>query len=107
MDAMPTVGAGVTVVIRARLRGDPAGAQELHDRVTAATKDQALAAGDISHHVFLNPADPADFLGIDVWRSAEAVGAFASSPQIAEFFGQLFEGPPDVTVWVPSGWNEW
>jgi len=42
-----------------------------------------------------------------VWKSAEAVGAFASSPQIAEFFGQLFEGQPEITVWVPSGWNEW
>jgi quinol monooxygenase YgiN len=101
------VGQGVSVVIRARLRSDQASAQQLHDQVTAATREMAQAAGDISHHVFLNPADPKDFLGIDVWRSAEAVGAFASSPQIAEFFGQLFEGQPEITVWVPSGWNEW
>ena len=97
----------VTVVIRARLKGDPASARQLHDQVTAATREQALAAGDISHRVFLNPADPADFLGIDEWRSAQAVGAFAGSPQITEFFGQLFDGPPEVTVWVSSGWNEW
>jgi quinol monooxygenase YgiN len=97
----------VTVSIRARLRGDPAAARQLHDQVTAATKEQALAAGDLSHRVFLNPADPADFFGIDEWRSAEAVQAFASSPQIAEFFGQLFDGQPEVTVWVPSRWNEW
>ena len=97
----------VTVTIRARLRGDPVAARQLHDQVTAATREQALAAGDLSHRVFLNPADPADFLGIDEWRSAEAVQAFASSPQIRDFFGQLFDGQPDVTVWVPSGWNEW
>jgi quinol monooxygenase YgiN len=106
MSSQPST-APVTVVIRARLKGDPASARQLHDQVTAATREQALAAGDISHRVFLNPADPMDFLGIDEWRSAEAVGAFAGSPQIAEFFGQLFDGPPDVTVWVPSGWNEW
>lgn len=97
----------VSVVIRARLKGDPAAAKQLHDQVTAATREMALAAGDISHHVFLDPADPGAFLGIDVWRSAEAVGAFASSPQIQEFFGQLFDGPPEVTVWVGSDWNEW
>jgi quinol monooxygenase YgiN len=97
----------VTVTIRARLRGDQATARALHDSVTAATREQALAAGDLSHRVFLNPADPLDFLGIDEWKSAEAVAAFAGSPQIQEFFAQLFDGRPDVTVWVPSGWNEW
>jgi quinol monooxygenase YgiN len=106
MDSQPPASA-VTVVIRARLRGDPAAARQLHDQVTGATREMALAAGDISHRVFLNPADPSDFLGIDEWRSAEAVSAFAGSPQITEFFSQLFDGPPDVTVWVPSGWNEW
>ena len=97
----------VTVMIRARLRGDQATAQQLHDQVTGATREMAVAAGDISHRIFLNPADPMDFLGIDEWQSAEAVAAFSGSPQIQEFFGQLFEGEPEVTVWVPSGWNEW
>ena len=97
----------VTVTIRARLRGDRATAQQLHDAVTGATREQALAAGDISHRVFLDPNDPLAFFGIDEWQSAEAVAAFAGSPQIADFFAQLFDGPPEVTVWVPSGWNEW
>ena len=97
----------VMVTIRARLKDDQATAQQLHDQVTGATRDMAVAAGDISHRVFLNPMDPRDFLGIDEWKSAQAVGAFASSPRIQEFFAQLFDGQPDVTVWVPSGWNEW
>jgi quinol monooxygenase YgiN len=97
----------VTVIIRARLRGDPAAARQLHDQVTGATREMALAAGDISHRVFLNPADPADFLGIDEWKSAEAVQAFSGDPRIVDFFGRLFDGQPDVTVWVSSGWNEW
>jgi len=97
----------VTVVIRARLRGDPIAARALHDRVTAATREAALAAGDVSHRVFLDPTDPHAFLGIDEWRSAEAVAAFSADPRIAEFFGQLFDGPPEVTVWSGSGWNEW
>jgi quinol monooxygenase YgiN len=105
--ATPHAATDVTVVIRARLRSDPDASRRLHDQVTAATREMAVAAGDISHRVFLNPADPKDFLGIDEWRSAEAVGAFASSPQIADFFGQLFEGSPEVTIWASSGWNEW
>lgn len=97
----------VTVVVRARLRNDQATAQQLHDQVTGATREMALQAGDVSHRVFLNPADPADFLGIDEWKSVEAVQAFSGDPRIVDFFGQLFDGPPEVTVWVPSGWNEW
>jgi quinol monooxygenase YgiN len=99
--------AGVTVIIRGRLRSDRATAQQLHDQVTGATRDMAIQAGDLTHRVFLNPADEKDFLGIDEWRSADAVMSFSSDPRIQDFFGQLFDGQPDVTVWVPSGWNEW
>ena len=97
----------VTVTIRARLKGDPATARQLHDQVTGATREQAIAAGDISHRVFLDPTDPHAFLGIDEWRSPEAVAAFAGSPQIQEFFAQLFDGPPEIYVVVPSDWNQW
>jgi quinol monooxygenase YgiN len=107
MNASSGPSTKVTVTIRARLRGDQRTAQALHDAVTAATRDQALAAGDLSHRVFLNPVDPLDFFGVDEWKSADAVAAFAGSPQIQEFFTDLCEGRPEVTVWVSSGWNEW
>jgi quinol monooxygenase YgiN len=97
----------VVVMVRARLRGDTAAARQLHDQVTGATKDLALAAGDVGHRTYLNPADPNEFLGIDEWESVEKFQAFASNPQIAEFFGRLFDGEPQVTVWAPSGWNAW
>jgi hypothetical protein len=41
-----------------------------------------------------------------VWKSAEAVQAFFANQQIQEFFGQMFEGQPEVTIWE-GGWNEW
>ena len=97
----------VTITVRARLRGDQASMQQLHDQVTGATKEMAQQAGDISHKVFLNPADPRDFLGIDVWQTAEQAQAFSGDPRIQEFFGQLFEGAPEITAWVDSGWNQW
>jgi quinol monooxygenase YgiN len=96
----------VTVMVHAKLR-DPASAQALHDQVTGATKDAARAAGDLSHRTYLDPNDPTRFVGIDVWQSGEAFQAFASDPRIAEFFGGLFDGQPEVTVWVDSGWNAW
>jgi quinol monooxygenase YgiN len=97
----------VTITIRARLKGDQAAMQKVHDQVTGATKEMARQAGDISHQVFLNPMDPRDFLGIDVWQTPEQAQAFGGSPQIQEFFAQLFEGQPEVTAWVDSGWNQW
>jgi quinol monooxygenase YgiN len=97
----------VLVTIKGRLRDDPEAIKQIHDSVTGATKEMAQQAGDISHRVYLNPMDPRDFLGIDEWQSAEAVQAFSADPQIQEFFGQMFEGTPEVTIYQGAGWNEW
>jgi len=97
----------VLVTIEGRLRDDPEAIKQIHDSVTAATKDMAMQAGDVSHRVYLNPQDGRDFLGIDEWQSAEAVQAFSANPQIQEFFGQMFEGIPEVTIYEGAGWNEW
>jgi quinol monooxygenase YgiN len=97
----------VTITIRARLKSDAGSIQEIHDEVTAATKDMARQAGDISHIVYLDAEHPREFLGIDTWQSAEQAQVFASNPQIQEFFGRMFEDQPEVKVWVESGWNKW
>ena len=96
-----------TVTIRAKLRGGQAEAKKLHDDVTRATKDQAKQVGDLTHVVYLDPRDPQAFLGIDTWSSLEGLQKFAASPQIREFFGKLFDGEPEVHVWVDSDWNQW
>jgi len=96
-----------TVTVRARLKESPAAAKKYHDDVTGATKDQAKQAGDLTHRVFLDPQDPKAFLGIDEWSTLEGLQKFAASPQIQEFFGKLFDGPPEVAVWVDSDWNKW
>lgn len=97
----------VTITVRARLKGDQRSIQKIHDEVTGATMEMARQAGDLTHVVYLNPMDPKDFLGIDTWQSPEQAQAFARSPQIQEFFGKMFEGQPEITVWVDSGWNHW
>jgi quinol monooxygenase YgiN len=97
----------VLVTIKGRLRDDPDAIKKMHDAVTTATKEMAIQAGGISHRVYLNLQDGRDFLGIDEWQTAEAVAAFSANPQIQEFFAQMFEGPPEVTIWQGSGWNKW
>ena len=97
----------VTITIRARLKADAATIRKIHDEVTGATKDMARQAGDLSHVVYLDPRDDRQFLGIDVWQSAEQAMAFAGSPQIQEFFGRMFEGEPEVRIWSEPGWNKW
>ena len=96
-----------TVTVRAKLRGTPAEAKKLHDSVTGATKDMAKQAGDLTHAIYLDPQDPKAFLGIDTWSTLEGLQKFAGSPQIKDFFGKLFEGEPEVRVWVTSDWNQW
>jgi quinol monooxygenase YgiN len=96
-----------TVTVRARLRGTPAEAKKLHDDTTRATKDMAKQAGDLTHTIYLDPQDPKAFLGIDTWSTLEGLQKFAASPQIQEFFGKLFDGAPEVKVWVDSDWNQW
>jgi quinol monooxygenase YgiN len=97
----------VTITLRARLKGDQASMKKVHDEVTGATKEAARQAGDLSHRVLLNPMDPRDLLVIDVWQTAEQAQAFSADPRIQQFFGQLFEGAPEVTAWVDSEWNRW
>jgi len=96
-----------TVTIRGRLREAPVAAKSYHDKITKATKDAAVQAGDLTHAVYLDPQDPKAFFGVDTWSSLEGIQNFAGSPQIREFFASLFEGEPDVRVWVTSDWNQW
>ncbi len=97
----------VYVTIRARLKNDPGTSKVIHDQVTAATKAMAIEAGDIAHWVYLGAQDARDFLGIDEWKTMEQSEAFSQNPKIREFFGQLFEGAPEVRVWKKSDWNQW
>jgi quinol monooxygenase YgiN len=96
-----------TVTIRGRLREAQPYAKKYHDEVTRATRDAAKQAGDLTHTVLLDPNDPKAFYGADTWSSIEGIQRFAGSPQIREFFAKLFEGDPEVKIWVDSDWNQW
>jgi LuxR family maltose regulon positive regulatory protein len=79
---------------------------EVHNLAEAFTLSQWLDQIP-SEQIYLDPQDPKAFLGIDTWSSVEGFQKLASSPQIQEFFGKLFESEPEVHVWVDSNWNQW
>jgi hypothetical protein len=48
-----------------------------------------------------------EFLAIDGWESVEALQRFLGDPAVQAEVGSMFDGPPDVTVWVPrDGWRQ-
>ena len=91
-------------VVRARLKGSPKEAQMAHDATVEQLSAMTRPMGAIGHKAHLNPQDPGEFLAIDTWNNLEGLQKFMSDPQVAEAFGQLFEGRPDISIWAESDW---
>lgn len=93
-------------VVRARLKAaNPQEAQAAHDATVAKLRAATGSLGAIGHQPYLNPQDPAQFQAVDTWGSLEGIQQFMNNPAVAEEFGQLFDGRPEVTVWAEaSGW---
>ena len=91
-------------VVRAKLKGTPQEAQMAHDATVEKLSEMTRPMGAIGHKPHLNPQDPTQFLAIDTWNNLEGLQKFMSDPQVAEAFGQLFDGAPDVSVWQESDW---
>ncbi len=92
-------------VVRARLKGtDPRVAQNMHDATVEQLSAMTRPMGAIGHRAYLNPQKPMEFLAIDRWNNAEGLQKFLGDPKVAEAFGSLFEGQPDISVWAESDW---
>lgn len=91
-------------VVRGKLKGTPEEAKMGHDATVEKLSEMTRPMGAIGHRPHLNPQDPTQFLAIDTWNNLEGLQKFMSDPQVAEAFGQLFEGMPDVSVWKESDW---
>lgn len=92
------------VTVRGRLKGGREQAQAVHDATVAKISPQSREMGSIGHQAYLNPQDEKDFLAVDFWDNLEAIQQLYSDPALAEEFGKLFEGEPEVVVWGNSGW---
>ena len=92
------------VTVRGMLKGDEKSAQKVHDETVAKLAPLSKPMGATSHQAFLNPQNRKEFLALDGWDNLEAIQKLYSDPKLAEEFGKLFEGAPEVTVWSDSGW---
>jgi len=91
-------------VVRGRLKGTPQEAQADHDATVEQLSAMTRPMGAIGHRPHLNPNDPKEFLAIDTWNNLEGLQKFMGDPKVAEAFGELFEGMPDISVWAESDW---
>ncbi|HEX9680089.1 MAG TPA: hypothetical protein VGA32_01450 [Anaerolineales bacterium] len=92
------------VVVRGRLKGSKADAQQVHDATVGKISPQSRQMGSTGHRAYLNTQDPKDFLAIDSWDNIEAIQKLYSDPALAAEFSKLFDGQPEVTIWAESGW---
>lgn len=95
----------IIVTVRGRLKGDEAQAQRDHDATVDKLSPIGRSIGSVGHQAYLNPQDRREFLAMDTWTSMDGLQKFMSDPNTAAEIGKLFENPPDVTVWVESGWR--
>ena len=91
-------------VVRGRLKGSPEQAKAMHDGTVDQLSVMTRPMGAVSHKPHLNPKDPKEFLAIDTWNNLEGLQKFMGDPKVAEAFGALFEGMPDISVWAETDW---
>jgi len=95
------------VTVRAMLKGDEAQAQKVHDETVAKVSPLGKSMGSTGHQAYLNTQNRREFLAIDFWDNLEGIQKLYSDPNLATEFGKLFEGQPEVTIWVNSGWMQY
>ena len=92
-------------IVRGKLKpADEKTAQAMHDATVEKLSVMTRPMGAIGHHAYLNPQNRTEFLAVDTWNNLEALQGFMSNPQVAEEFGKLFDGMPDISIWTESGW---
>ncbi len=93
-------------VVRGNLKSDNLQeAQAIHDAILEELPAVGRPLGAIGHHAYINSQNPKEFLAIDTWTNLEGMQKFMNDPRLAEAFGSLFDGMPEVTIWGESGWS--
>jgi quinol monooxygenase YgiN len=92
------------VTVRGKLNNEAAQVKGIHDDIVKRISPMGRPMGNTSHQAYLNTQNDREFLAIDVWNNLEAIQKLYSDPNLAAEFGKMFEGMPDVTVWVDSDW---
>jgi hypothetical protein len=79
--------------------------QAAHDAINVPLQALGKSLSAVGHRAYLNAKNPKEFLGIDTWTSIEGPEKLFSDPKLADQFGKLFEGTPEITFWRASGWE--
>jgi len=80
-------------------------AQTAHDAAVDKLSPVGRPLGSIGHQAYLNPQNRRLFLAVDTWNNLEGLQKFLSDPNTAAGIGSLFDGQPDITVWIEAGWR--
>jgi quinol monooxygenase YgiN len=81
-------------------------AREVHNAIFNRVRKTGDQLGAVGHQTFLNPQKKGEFLAIDTWPSMEALQKFMGHPSNpAQNIGGMFQGQPEITVWVESGYD--
>ena len=95
------------VTVRGMLKSEAEEAQKVHDATVSKVSPLGKSMGSTAHQAYLNTQNGKEFLAIDFWDNLEGIQKLYSDPNLAEEFGKLFEGQPEVTIWGESGWMEY
>lgn len=96
------------VTVRGKLREtDERKSRQVHDRTVDKVSPTGRSLGSTGHTAYLNMQNRREFLAIDRWESLEGLQKFMSDPNTAAELGQLFEGPPEVTIWAEADWRSY
>ena len=97
------------MTVRGTLKGnDENASKKLHDTLAAQAKPLGASFGNVHHSPYLNPENPREFFDVDVWNDDLAgLKKFLADPNMAQVFGQMFEGMPEVKIYADKGWVKW
>jgi quinol monooxygenase YgiN len=92
-------------IVRAKLKSaSEKESRQVHDATVEKLAALTRPMGAVGHHAYLNPQNRTEFLAVDMWNNLEGLQKFMEDPKVAEEFGKLFEGMPDISIWADSGW---
>jgi quinol monooxygenase YgiN len=85
---------------------DPEQAREVHNAIFGSLRSVGDELGSVGHQTYLNPQNPGEFLAIDTWPGMDSLQKFMGHPaNPGPNIGSMFEGQPDIVVWVESGYD--
>ncbi len=97
----------VVVTVRGMMKeADEQKAKAVHNAIVGRVAPIGQSLGAIGHQAYLNPQKKSEFLAVDTWPNMEALQKFMGhSVNPGAQIASMFQGQPEITVWVESGYD--